>query len=180
MIARPFLLVAALAAVASFSGCDTISGMTSWLPNIGSSNAPAFEVAQDKPSLAIQFHGVVLQSAKADENGTEIALELDHRADAAEFADVQRRAPDWILGTHTDGNMANIVARSAADLSAEPTADGFILKIVPRTVAVALPDDADAMSAQEDPLIGMQRESPGAAFGVAETSPTEEPPRGSL
>src|ERR1700759_1269314 len=103
MNSRPFLLLAAFAAVASVSGCDTLSDMQSWLPG---NSAPSFDITQDKPSLEAQFHGVTLKDSKPDDNGTEIALQLDSKADADEFAAFQRRVPDWILGTHTDGNVA--------------------------------------------------------------------------
>src|SRR6202000_2357927 len=121
MNGRPFLLFAALAAVASVSGCDTLSEMQSWLPG---HNASSFDVTQDQPSLEAQFHGVTLKDSKPDDSGTEIALQLDNKADADELAAFQRRVPDWILGTHTDGNTANIVARTASDFLTEPTSDG--------------------------------------------------------
>lgn len=166
------LLIAALAAVASLSGCDTLSEVESWLPG---NSAPSFDITQDQPSLEAQFHGVTLKSAKPDDAGTEIALQLDNNADAEEFAAFQRRVPDWVLGTHTDGNTANIVSRSAADLSAEPTSDGFVLKIKPRN------DQATAAAEPaEDPRDGMQREDLDAAFGVAQAPTAEQPPRGSL
>jgi hypothetical protein len=173
MNGRPFLLLAALMAVASLSGCDTLSEMQSWLPG---NSAPSFEITQDKPVLEAQFYGVVLKGSKPDENGTEIALQLDGNADAEEFAAFQRRVPDWILGTHTDGNTANIVARTPADLSADPTSDGFTLKIKSRDVAA----DAQTDEPAEDPLDGMQRGDLDTVFGVAETPTAEEPPRGSL
>jgi hypothetical protein len=147
--------------------------MQSWLPG---SSAPSFEVTQDKPSLEAQFHGVTLKDSKPDENGTEIALQLGDTADAQEFAAFQRRVPDWILGTHTDGNTANIVARTPGNLSAKPTSDGFTLKIKSRDVAA----DAQAGEPADDPRDGMQRGDLDTVFGVAETPTAEEPPRGSL
>lgn len=168
--ARPFLLIAALAAVASLSGCDTLAEVKSWLPG---HSAPSFDITQDQPSLEAQFHGVTLKGAKPDDAGTEIALQLDDKADAEEFAAFQRRVPDWVLGTHTDGDTANIVSRSAANLSAEPTSDGFVLKIKPR-------NDQAAVEPAEDPRDGMQREDLDTAFGVAQTPTAEQPPRGSL
>jgi hypothetical protein len=174
-IARSLLLVATLAAVASVSGCDTLSQMESWLPG---NSTPSFDITQDKPSLEAQFHGVTLKGAKPDDGGTEIALQLDSKADAEEFAAFQRRVPDWVLGTHTDGNTANIVARAPADLSAEATSDGFVLKMKSRDVT------ADAQPAAtepaDDPRDGMQREDLDTVFGVAETPTAEAPPRGSL
>ena len=173
---RPFLLFAALAAVASVSGCDTLSEMQSWLPG---NSAPSFDIAQDQPTLEAQFHGTALKDSKPDDSGTEIALQLDSKADADEFAAFQRRVPDWILGTHTDGNTANIVARTASDFSAESTSGGFVLKVKPRGAAVS---DAGAgvSDAAEDPRDGMQHEDLDQAFGVAETATQEAPPRGSL
>src|ERR1700761_3342781 len=125
MNVRPFLLLAAFATVACVSGCGTLTQMQSWLPGGG---APSFDITQDKPTLEAQFHGVTLKDAKPDDSGTEIALQLDSQADAEEFAAFQRRVPDWVLGTHTDGETATIVSRTAADLSAEPTSNGFVLK----------------------------------------------------
>jgi outer membrane protein assembly factor BamE (lipoprotein component of BamABCDE complex) len=172
--ARPFLLIAALAAVTSLSGCDTLTEVESWLPG---NSAPSFDITQDQPSLEAQFHGLTLKSAKPDDSGTEIALQLGSNADAEEFAAFQRRVPDWVLGTHTDGDTANIVSRTAADLSAEPTSDGFVLKIKPKdagkqTTAAAEPAD--------DSRDGMQREDLSVVFGVAQTPTAEAPPRGSL
>jgi hypothetical protein len=161
-----------LAAVASLSGCDTLSQMESWLPG---HSAPSFDITQDKPSLEAQFHGVTLKGSKADDSGTEIALQLDSKADAEEFAAFQRRVPDWVLGTHTDGDTANIVSRAASDLSAEPTPDGFVLKIKPRNDQTAA-----AAETPDDPRDGMQREDLDTVFGVAQTPTAEAPPRGSL
>jgi hypothetical protein len=175
MNGRPLLFLAALAAVASVSGCDTLSQMQSWLPG---NSAPSFDITQDSPSLEAQFHGVTLKDAKPDDSGTEIALQLDSNADADEFAAFQRRVPDWILGTHTDGNTANIVARAASEFSAEPVSDGFVLKIKPRDAAAAMA--ASVTEAAEDPRDGMQREDLDTPFGVAETPAAETPPRGSL
>ncbi|HEY5336981.1 MAG TPA: hypothetical protein VIJ85_02160 [Rhizomicrobium sp.] len=175
---------AAFAAIAALSGCDTISNlqlsdMTDWLPSI--SNSQTFEVAQDQPSLEVRFHGATLKKANVDDSGNEIALQLDSTADASEFAAMQRRVPDWILGTHTDANTANIVARQAASFSAEPTPDGFVLKIAPRAVAAETPPiTAVSDTVSENPLDGLQREDLGVAFGVAQTPPPEAPPRGSL
>lgn len=172
---RPLLLLATLAAVASVSGCDTLSEIQSWLPG---NSTPSFDIAQDQPSLEAQFHGVTLKDSKADDSGAEIALQLDDKADADEFAAFQRRVPDWILGTHTDGDTANVVSRIAGDLSAESTSDGFVLKIKPRNVASET--TASAADENEDPRDGMQREDLDQVFGVAETTTQEAPPRGSL
>ena len=166
-----FLFVAAFAAVASVSGCDTLSEMRSWLPG---NSAPTFDIEQDQPSLEAQFHGVSLKNSKPDDSGTEIALQLDGTADADEFSAFQRRVPDWILGTHTDGDTANIVSRTASVLTAEPTADGFVLKIKPRDAAAGVADPS------EDPRDGIQREDLDQPFGVAEVPTQEAPPRGSL
>jgi hypothetical protein len=171
MNGRPFLLLAAFAAVASVSGCDTLSQMESWLPG---NSAPSFDITQDKPSLEARFHGVMLKDAKPDDSGTEIALQLDEKADAEEFAAFQRRVPDWILGTHTDADTANIVSRTASDFSAAPTSDGFVLKIKSRDADTAAEEPPD------DPHDGMQREDLDTVFGVAETPTAEAPPRGSL
>jgi hypothetical protein len=175
LTARPFLFFAALAAVASVSGCDTLSQMKSWLPG---SSTPSFDITQDKPSLEAQFHGVTLKDSKPDDSGTEIALQLDDNADAEEFAAFQRRVPDWVLGTHTDGSNANIVARAPADLSAEPTADGFVLKMKSRDLTADA--HTDVIETADDPHDGMQREDLDTAFGVAQTPTAEAPPRGSL
>jgi hypothetical protein len=150
--------------------------MQSWLPGGG---APSFDITQDKPSLEAQFHGVTLKDSTPDASGTEIALQLGEKADAEEFAAFQRRVPDWILGTHTEGGTANIVARTASEFSAEPTSDGFVLKIKQHDAAVADPA-ADVTEAAEDPRDGMQREDLDTVFGVAETPTPEAPPRGSL
>ena len=161
-------------AIASLAGCDTLSDVESWLPG---HSKPSFDITQDQPSLEAQFHGVALKSAKSDDSGTEIALQLDSKADAEEFAAFQRRVPDWVLGTHTDGDTANIVSRTAADLSAEPTSDGFVLKIKPKDAANQTTAGAEQA---DDPRDGMQREDLDQAFGVAQTPTAEAPPRGSL
>jgi hypothetical protein len=176
MNGRPFLLLAAFAAVASVSGCDTLSQMQSWLPG---GSTPSFDITQDRPSLEAQFHGVTLKDSKPDDSGTEIALQLDRKADTDEFAAFQRRVPDWILGTHTDGETANIVSRTASEFSAEPTSDGFVLKIKQRDAAATDPT-APVTEAADDPRDGMQREDLDTVFGVAETPTAEAPPRGSL
>jgi hypothetical protein len=176
MNGRPLLFLAAFAAVASVSGCDTLSQMQSWLPG---NNAPSFEITQDKPALEAQFHGVTLKDAKPDDSGTEIALQLDSKADADEFAAFQRRVPDWVLGTHTDGDTANIVSRTASDFSTESTPDGFVLKIKPRDEAAADTTPA-ATEVADDPRDGMQREDLDTVFGVAATPTVEVPPRGGL
>jgi hypothetical protein len=177
MNARPFLFFAALAVVASVSGCDTLSQMQSWLPG---NSAPSFDITQDKPSLEAQFHGVALKDSKSDDSGTEIALQFDGKADADEFAAFQRRVPDWILGTHVDGNTANVVSRTPSDFSAEPTSDGFVLKIKSRDVAVIDAAPVGVAEPAESPGDGMQREDLDTVFGVAETPTAEAPPRGSL
>jgi hypothetical protein len=169
-MSRPLILAAMLAAVASLSGCDTLSKMEGWLPG-----APSFDITQEQPSLEAQFHGVILKGAKPDDAGTEIALQLEDKADAEEFAAFQRRVPDWVLGTHTEGNTANIVSRTASDLSAEPTSNGFVLKIKPRNDQITA-----AAETAEDPRDGMQREDLDTVFGVAQTPAMEAPPRGSL
>ena len=148
MNGRFFLFLAAFAAVASVSGCDTLSQMQSWLPGSG---APSFDITRDKPSLEAQFHGVTLKSAKPDDSGTEMSLQLDGKADAEEFAAFQRRVPDWILGTHTDGETADIVSRAVSDFSAEPTSDGFMLKVKPRDGTAAADTTASVTEVAEDP-----------------------------
>jgi hypothetical protein len=175
-MARPILLVAAFAAVASVSGCDTLSQMESWLPGRSS---PSFDITQDQPTLEAQFHGTDLKKATPDDNGTEIALQLDGNADADEFAAFQRRVPDWVLGTHAEGETANIVARTPGDLSAETTSDGFVLRMKPHN-ATASNAPVSTNDADDLPGDGMQREDMDRAFGVAETPTQETPPRGSL
>ena len=173
---RSIALLAMLAAVEPVSGCDTVSQMESWLPG-----ASSFEITQDKPSLEVQFHGIVLKDAKPDEAGTGIALQLDDKADTAEFAELARLVPDWIVGTHTDADTANIVIRQAADLSAEPTEDGFVLRAKFRQIAGSDTETAHVgAEPADDPGDGMQREDLDVPFGVAEAPAPETPPRGSL
>ncbi len=173
---RPFLLAGALASVGCLSGCDTLSGMTSWVPGLGHSQ---FEVAQDQASLEIHIHDATLQDAKVDADANAVALTLGGTADAKEFAQIQKDTPQWIAGTHTDGNTATLVARESVKIAASPDGDGFVVSFQKREVATANAPDADDAPANE-PLDGIQREDLGTAFGVAATPAAETTTRGSL
>jgi hypothetical protein len=169
MRARPFLLAGALAAVGCLSGCDTLSGVTGWIPGLGH---PQFEMAQDATSLEIHVHGATLEDAKIDQDANAVALTLNGTADAKEFAQIQKDAAQWIAGTHTDGDTATLVAREPVKIAASPDGDGFVVSFQKREVAAtaAAPDSEDAPVGE--PLDGIQREDLGTAFGVAETPPS--------
>jgi hypothetical protein len=157
---------------AVLAGCEDVTQFVD--SNLGTDLAATFgaeksvEITQDQPMLQARFRGTSLVSATPDVN--EIALTLSTRADAQLFADLQRRAPDWIIGTQVSGNTAIVVARDDATFSAAPVDDGFLLSIAHRSVP-ALADNADALRGEEESAKpeavpdGMQMDNLRAAFG---------------
>ena len=89
-------------------------------------------------------------------------------------------APDWIAGTHTNGDAATIVTSKDVEFTTTPEPDGFDLTLKPRA-ANALPVAAPTEPVETDPLRGdtkeagaeidgLQRKDLRIAFGVPEPS----------
>jgi len=181
-MARRILFIGALGfVVAQLAGCETVRSVENYLDiDPGASSAASFELVQDRPSLDLRFHGVALKDSNVDAGSNAIALHLDSDADAQLMAQVQRRVPDWIVATHTDGGTATIVARSDVAFSTVPQPDGFDLLMTAHTTeaaAAAPPAAAPTVAVQTTslrsempqaaaPVDGLQNEGLRGAFGV--------------
>lgn len=186
-------LAAALSATALLAGCDSLPE----LPHIdlsgifdGNHGAPksaSLDVIQSEPDLTLRFHKLTLKDTSIDLASNEITLRFNGEADAQVIADIQRSAPDWIAGTHANGDTATIVASKDVEFSTAAAPDGFDLTLKPRAVAGAVPDAAPTVSVEAEslpgddqdnggggPIDGLQREDLRIAFGVNDnTNPTD-------
>lgn len=179
---RAAFLTVALSTAALTAGCDSLPE----LPHIDlsgifdgnhSATQPAtLDVVQRDPDLTLRFHRMMLKDSAVDSAANEITLHFDSNADAGVIADIQRSAPDWIAGTHTNGDTATIVASKDVEFSTVPEADGFDLTLKPRAANAApmavptepvetdmLRGDTKDAGAEID---GLQREDLRIAFGV--------------
>jgi hypothetical protein len=151
------------------------------LSGIFDGNHPAtqpatLDVVQRDPDLTLRFHIMTLKDSTVDPASNEITLRFDGNPDAAVIADIQHSAPDWIAGTHTNGDAATIVASKDVEFSTVPDADGFELTLKPRganAVPMAAPTEpveTDPLrgdtKAADDEIDGLQREDLRIAFGV--------------
>ncbi|MBS0273699.1 MAG: hypothetical protein JSR55_04705 [Proteobacteria bacterium] len=180
-IPRAAFLIAAFSAITFIAGCDSLPHID--LSGIFDGNHPAtrpasLDVVQRDPDLTLRFHKMALKDSKVDPGSNEITLHFDGNADAAVIAGIQQSAPDWIAGTQTNGDTANIVARKDVEFSTAPSPDGFELTLTPRTASAApiaaptepveaIPLRGDQKEAAADGDVdGMQREDLRNAFGV--------------
>ncbi len=154
MANRISLFAACLLLASPLAGCEDVTSFVDEALGPSVSSIASFEVTQDQPDLLAHFRGTVLKNAQADDSANEIALTLDGPADAQMFANLQRRAPDWIRGTHVDGNTAIIVARDNAAFSTSAEENGFLLTIAPRITPLraASSDTPDADPPRAAPI----------------------------
>jgi hypothetical protein len=132
---RISFFAASLLLASPIAGCENLSGLVDQTFGPDPRVIAFVDVTQDQPDLQAYFHGTILKNAQPDDAASEIALTLDGAADAQLFAGLQHRAPDWIRGTHVDGNTAIVVARDDVAFSTSTEANGFLLTITPRIAA---------------------------------------------
>ncbi|MGN6516285.1 MAG: hypothetical protein ACTHLR_10665 [Rhizomicrobium sp.] len=181
---RSLLLAMAFGATALLGGCDSLSLPEIDLSGFFGGNHPAarpmasLDVVQQQPDLTLRFHGMELADSTVDPQANEISLHFAAEADAHVIADVQRSAPDWIVGAQAKGDTATIIASKDVDFTTVRGADGFELTLKPRQTA-ATPEAAPVEPVQTDTLRGdasdpgtdgeidgLQREGLRGAFGV--------------
>jgi hypothetical protein len=179
---RAAILVAAFSAASLIAGCDSLPELPHIdLSGIFDGNHPAtqpatLDVVQRDLDLTLRFHKMTLKDSTVDPASNEITLRFDGTPDAAVIADIQHSAPDWIAGTHTNGDAATIVASKDVEFTTTPETDGFDLTLKPRVAKAApvaaptepvetgiLRGDTKDAGAEID---GLQREDLRIAFGV--------------
>jgi hypothetical protein len=183
---RAAVLAAAFSMAALTAGCDSLPE----LPHIdlsgifdgnhSAAQSASLDVVQRDPDLTLRFHRMLLKDSTVDPTSNEITLRFNGDVDAGVIGDIQRSAPDWIAGTHTNGDAATIVASKDVEFTTTPEPDGFDLTLKPRA-ANALPVAAPTEPVETDPLRGdtkeagaeidgLQRKDLRIAFGVPEPS----------
>ena len=181
---RTSLLIVSLAFASLAAGCDSIDLSGIFFDGNRPAVTPAsFDVVQQDSDLALRFHGVTLKDANADPGSNAITMHFVGNADADLLADVQKRAPDWIMGTQANADSGTIVAKKDVEFATAPTADGFTLTLKARSTADATPSAAPTVPVQTDPLRsdvnetvsgaaveGVQRGDLRGAFGVNDKS----------